>query len=121
VLHRFTGGADGSQPAASVISDSAGRLYGTTEFGGDVTDPPCAALGGCGVVFELDAHGHETVLHTFTGGADGANPTGNLLLDQDGNLYGTAQDGGDTGCSVPGTPLPGCGVVFKITLHPSDQ
>jgi uncharacterized repeat protein (TIGR03803 family) len=121
VLHRFTGGADGSEPSASVISDRAGNLYGTTWVGGDVTDPPCAAVGGCGVVFKLDAHGHETVLHTFTGGSDGANPTANLLLDQDGNLYGTAQDGGDTGCSVPGTPLPGCGVVFKITLHPADQ
>lgn len=119
VLHRFSGGADGSAPSASVISDSEGNLYGTTAFGGDVTDPPCAAampLKGCGVVFKLDRHGHETVLHTFTGGGDGANPGANLLLD-DGNLYGTAQYGGDTNCSVPGAPVPGCGVVFKIDLH----
>lgn len=121
VLHTFTGGADGSETLASVVRDASGNLYGATEFGGDVIDPPCAAVGGCGVVFELDAHGHETVLHTFTGSADGANPNANLLLDEDGNLYSTAQDGGDTTCSVPGTPLPGCGVVFKITLHPHDQ
>jgi hypothetical protein len=74
-----------------------------------------------GVVFKLDTHGRETVLHTFTGGADGANPSANLLLDEDGNVYGTAQDGGDTSCSVPGTPLPGCGVVFKIALQRSDR
>lgn len=119
VLLKFTGGADGSEPGASVISDREGNLYGTTEFGGDITDPPCAAVGGCGVVFKLDTHGRETVLHTFTGGADGANPSTNLLLGDDGNLYGTAQDGADTACSgsVTGTPLPGCGVVFEIALH----
>jgi uncharacterized repeat protein (TIGR03803 family) len=121
LLYSFAGGADGAEPLASVVRDAEGNLYGTAAYGGDITDSPCAAVGGCGVVFKLDTHGQEVVLHTFAGGEDGANPTGNLLLDQNGNLYGTAQAGGDTGCSVPGSPLPGCGVVFKIALRPSDQ
>ena len=67
---------------------------------------------GCGVVFKLDPRGIGTVLYTFTGGADGANPQGNLLLDEEGNLYGTASGGGDPTCQ--------CGVVFKIALQQGD-
>jgi uncharacterized repeat protein (TIGR03803 family) len=110
VLYSFTGGADGGATAASVIRDFAGNLYGTTYFGGNLSD--CAPIG-CGVVFKLDPAGKETVLYTFTGGTDGANPQGNLLLDEDGNLYGTASGGGDPTCQ--------CGVVFKITLHHSGE
>jgi uncharacterized repeat protein (TIGR03803 family) len=71
---------------------------------------------GCGVVFKLDPTGKETVLYSFTGGADGAQPTGVLVRDASGNLYGTALIGGsfDGECPAFG---PGCGVVFK--LHPS--
>jgi hypothetical protein len=50
-----------------------------------------------------------TVLHTFTGGADGAGPVG-LTIDAAGNLYGTTGSGGLAGCE--GT---GCGVVWKLT------
>lgn len=121
VLYSFTGGADGGVPLASVIADAEGNLYGTTLNGGDVTDPPCVYVGGCGVVFKLDPRGNETVLYTFKGGADGANPGANLLLGDDGNLYGTAQYGGDNNCSLAGTQVPGCGVVFKISLHSADQ
>jgi uncharacterized repeat protein (TIGR03803 family) len=63
VLHSFTGGADGGNPYAGVIRDPAGNLYGTTYSGG---------ASGQGVVFKLDTTGTETVLHSFTGGADGA-------------------------------------------------
>jgi uncharacterized repeat protein (TIGR03803 family) len=52
----------------------------------------------------------ETVLHSFTGGSDGAYPEGNLTMDQAGNLYGTTQEGGG-GCKV----AKGCGTVLKIT------
>lgn len=121
VLYSFTGGADGGVPLASVVPDAEGNLYGTTFNGGDTVDPLCADVGGCGVVFKLSPHGHETILYTFKGGADGANPGANLLLGEDGNLYGTTQYGGDTNCTLPATPLPGCGVVFQITLHPSDR
>lgn len=77
---------------AVVIPDSAGNLYGTTEHGG---------AAGAGVLYELDAAGQETVLYTFTGGADGANPSGNVVLDSAGYLYGTTPNGGDcTSCAV---------------------
>ena len=116
VLYSFSGAADGAVPLASVIRDSAGNLYGTTYNGGDLTDSPCASLGGCGVVFKLDRAGNETILHTFTGGTDGANPSANLILDEDGNLYGTTSFGGDVTDS-PCSAVGGCGVVFKIDLN----
>ena len=106
VLYNFTGGADGSITFAGVVRDAAGNLYGTTAFGGNLSD--CGGSG-CGVVFKVDPAGKETVLYTFTGGTDGANPQGNLLLDERGNLYGTAFGGGDPTCQ--------CGVVFKVELH----
>jgi uncharacterized repeat protein (TIGR03803 family) len=65
VLYTFTGGSDGAGPDAGVISDTAGNLYGTTFSGG---------TSGQGVVYKLDRAGHETVLHNFTGGADGGHP-----------------------------------------------
>ena len=99
VLYSFTGGADGGNPTAGVIRDSAGNLYGTTNIGG-------APGMGYGVVFELDMAGTETVLHTFTGGAGGANPVGGLIRDTAGNLYGTTQDGGSGS---------GVGLVFELT------
>jgi uncharacterized repeat protein (TIGR03803 family) len=81
--------ADGSNPQAGVVFDSAGNLYGTTMFGGDAT---CA----CGTVFELiPSNGSWTyhVLHTFTG-TDGEMPEGGLTLDAAGHLYGTTIFGG---------------------------
>jgi uncharacterized repeat protein (TIGR03803 family) len=80
VLYAFTGGADGGQPQAGVIFDSAGNLYGTTYGGG---------ASRAGVVFKLDTAGHETVLHSFTGGADGYGPLAGVILDSAGNLYGS--------------------------------
>jgi uncharacterized repeat protein (TIGR03803 family) len=105
-LYTFTGGADGKFPAAGLVFDSAGNLYGTTEFGGLVSD--CSG-NGCGVVFELSPQQgggwSEKVLYSFTGGADGGNPSAGVIFDQAGNLYGTAQFGG------PGIG----GTVFKLT------
>jgi uncharacterized repeat protein (TIGR03803 family) len=110
VLYSFTGGADGGETFASVVRDRAGDLYGATSYGGDLSG--CGGFG-CGVVFKLDRRGKETVLYTFTGGADGANPQGNLLLDKEGRLYGTTVGGGDMSCNPPN----GCRVVFKIDLR----
>ena len=95
VLHDFTGGNDGSGPYGSLIFDQQGNLYGTTAGGG--TDQKCT--GGCGTVFELtpETNGKwsETVLHSFQwDGRDGYDPTGNVILDAAGNLYGTATAGG---------------------------
>jgi uncharacterized repeat protein (TIGR03803 family) len=53
-----------------------------------------------GVVFKLNAAGVETVLHTFTGGADGGSPYGGVILDSKGNLYGTTSAGGASGHGV---------------------
>jgi len=111
VLHSFIGTADGGHPAAGVIRDAAGNLYGTASSGGD---PNCGVeSSGCGVVFQLDRNGKETVLHSFTGGTDGAYPGAQLFQDDAGNLYGTTAFGGDNNqlCNVAAN---GCGVVFKI-------
>lgn len=105
VLYSFCSLADctdGERPLSGpLVRDSAGNLFGTTYFGGKNDD---------GVVFKLDAAGEETVLHTFTGGSDGADPFAGLVMDGSGALYGTTADGGTT-CYTRYT----CGVVFKIT------
>lgn len=89
VLYSFTGHqGDGAQPYAGVIMDATGNLYGTTTAGGAY---------GNGTVYELTpASGGwtENVLYSFTGGVDGGNPFGALLLDHSGNLFGTASGGG---------------------------
>jgi uncharacterized repeat protein (TIGR03803 family) len=106
VLHGFTGEPDGAFPAAALLRDGAGNLYGTTMRGGAF---------GYGTVFKLDSAGNESVLYSFTGGADGGNPVAALVQDTAGNLYGTASFGGLVAdkCGV------GCGVVFK--LEPSGR
>jgi hypothetical protein len=52
-----------------------------------------------------------TVIHTFTGGADGGYPYAGLVVDQNGNLYGTANTGGRGTCPPQNI---GCGTVFKL-------
>jgi len=108
--YQFTGGADGGAPAASVILDKEGNIYGTTMNGG-MTGGNCGNTG-CGVVFKIDLKRKiQMVLHRFTGGVDGGFPMASLLIDSVGNLYGTAMMGGKTGGAC-GTL--GCGVVFMI-------
>ena len=70
MLYSFTGtGGDGAFPYAGLVRDTEGNLYGTTESGGSSA---CLQAGrGCGVVFELDKTGKETLLYVFTGEADG--------------------------------------------------
>ncbi len=85
VLHSFTGLNDGSNPfGAKLIFDGAGNLYGVASGSG---------FHDYGVVFELSLGSNgfwtEKVLYSFTGGAGGAFPTGNLAFDTTGNLYGT--------------------------------
>lgn len=72
--------------------------------------------GGCGTVFKMGRDGMESVLYSFAGGADGGRPFGTLILDSQGNLYGTTVEGGDLNCTVPGEPSgSGCGTVFEVT------
>jgi uncharacterized repeat protein (TIGR03803 family) len=94
--------AGGGYPAGGLVFDKAGNLYGVTSRGG---------ISNYGVVFKLSppAAGHaawtETVLSSFNGGADGAYPQAGLVLDANGNLYGTTSGGGTFGG----------GTAFKIT------
>jgi uncharacterized repeat protein (TIGR03803 family) len=110
VLYAFNY-SDGFLPTGGLVRDTAGNLYGTTEFGGTYS-PNCQYGDNCGVVFKLDTAGNETVLHAFSGGTDGAAPDGGLVMDASGNLYGTTESGGDTQCQPT---RGGCGVVFEIT------
>ncbi len=109
-LYEFKGGTDGEQPHGNLVLDANGSLYGTTEYGGDLS-VSCGGYPGCGVVFKLDPSGNETVLYSFTGGSDGGEPLAGLLMDKAGNLYGTTAGGGLPGCNYF---TQGCGVVFKL-------
>jgi uncharacterized repeat protein (TIGR03803 family) len=87
-----------------LILDGQGNLYGTTDVGGDLA---CEGGHGCGTVFKVDSTGHETVLYRFTGtGGDGVMPSGGLVRDAQGNLYGTTEFGGSSGY----------GTVFKVDI-----
>jgi uncharacterized repeat protein (TIGR03803 family) len=104
-LYRFKGGSDGAYPYSGLIKDSAGNFYGATEWGGN---DGCSGLG-CGTLFKIDSTGKETVLYRFTGGSDGDSPGQQIALDAEGNLYGTANSGGNPACQDGG-----CGTVFKL-------
>jgi uncharacterized repeat protein (TIGR03803 family) len=105
LLYSFAGGAsDGCSPQSSLFRDSAGNLFGTTEWNPRWGD-----------VFELTASGKETTIHSFANSPDGSYPVGGLIRDAAGNFYGTTQVGGTTGC----TSNEGCGTVFK--LDPTGQ
>ena len=100
VLHSFTGSLtgnpDGAAPYAGLVTDNSGNLYGTTEQGGAF---------GSGTVFKIAVTGVEIVVHSFAGGSiDGADPKARLILDPNGNLYGTTFAGGSEGY----------GTIFKL-------
>jgi uncharacterized repeat protein (TIGR03803 family) len=103
VLHTF-GNAPAATPVAGLVMDTAGNLYGTTMLGAN--QGSCG--NGCGILFKLaPASGGNwafKVLHVFGQGTDGYHPTGDLVLDPAGNLYGTTQAGG----------AQGAGLVFEI-------
>jgi len=104
VLYAFKGGTDGQTPIGALVADGKGNLYGTTESGG---------VYGVGTVFKLTRSGNtwkESVLHTFGKGNDGAGPTGKLMLDDSGTLYGTTSIGGGS----MATCTEGCGTVFSL-------
>jgi len=92
VLHVFAGGNDGYGPEGGLVADASGNLYGTTNLGGGTA---CGGIG-CGTVFKLAPDGTESILHAFSDGNDGGVPGCSLLLDKNGNLYGTTQVGGNS-------------------------
>ena len=100
ILHAFAGETAGDTGTpVSLMADARGNLYGTTAPW-DRTD--CGVY--CGAVFKITPKGAYSLLHVFTGGTDGAEPYGRMVLDRSHNLIGTAQYGGASGF----------GTVFKI-------
>jgi uncharacterized repeat protein (TIGR03803 family) len=91
-------------PYEGLVMDAAGNLYGTTQGNSSVGD--------YGTVFKL-THGASSwtyaPLHVFTGGTDGSRPRSSVVFDTQGNIYGTATQGGTGSCTR------GCGVVWEIT------
>jgi len=99
VIHAFTGGDDGSGPGARVTVDGSGNVYGMAPTGGTY---------GVGTIYKIHPHAGSwdfQVIHTFTGGADGATGSAGRMLLEHGRLYGAATAGG----------LYGSGVVFELT------
>src|SRR5882672_3325265 len=107
ILHAFAGGRDGAGPVASLAREGAGNLYGTTSAGGISSH----YAGGAGTVFKITAAGEYSVLHRFGGNpTDGEAPRGSLILDEEGNLYGTTTAGGSYGK----------GTVFELGANGSE-
>jgi len=95
ILHNFKGMPDGNEPAGRLVMDASGNLYGVTSGGGSANH---------GMVFKVAPSGKLTVLHNFSGGADGLGPAAGLLADAHGNYYGTTLLGGANNL----------GTIFKI-------
>ena len=99
MLHAFTGTPDGADPVGGdLIWDPMGNIYGTTTYGG---------ASGLGTVFQMTKSGNdwtEAPIYSFTG-PDGAYPSAGVILDSNGNLFGTTVEGG----------LYGFGAIFELT------
>lgn len=107
-LHGFGTGLDGQFPEGNLLVDASEDLFGVTHNGGSY---------GYGMVYEISLESGnwvETVLHNFSGGADGGVSTANLVADGSGKIYGTATYGGNSQSCGSG-PLAGCGIVFTIS------
>jgi uncharacterized repeat protein (TIGR03803 family) len=102
VLLTFDSAVNGDSPDSPLIQDAAGNLYGVTPEGGP--------NGAFGVVYRISPQGELTILHAFQGDANSpAVPTGGLVMDKLGNLYGTTFDGGNSpNC------LFGCGTIYRL-------
>jgi hypothetical protein len=117
ILYSFKSGKDGYLPVGDLVFDSAGNLYGATDYGGGKGTTCNPYYQYCGTVFEMSppktkgGQWTEKVLHSFAGGTDGANPNGGLVLDSKGDVYGTTFGGGNEsgGCGSLG-----CGTAFKL-------
>jgi len=105
-------GPDASSLDSPLALDAQGNIYGMSPYGGDLS---CGNGGGCGTLFKLTPSGEFTVLHSFTE-KEGRQPEGGVVFDAKGNLYGTANFGGDLNCESLGYGyfVPGCGTIYKL-------
>lgn len=103
VLYTFTG-SDGSEPLAGLTMDSAGNLYGTTEYGG------ARSMGNVFKLTHKSTGWIYTNLYDFQGGTDGEYPEGKVVIAADGTLYGSTNQGGTQGCGYGN----GCGTIFRL-------
>lgn len=119
VLYSFTGGSDGASPMSRLVLDSAGNLYGTTL---GMNSYPYQRTTGttAGSIFKISSSGEFTLLYNFgAGGVNGTSPSGGLVRDSAGNLYGATKGGGagtDSACFAGDFRFPtdGCGEIFKL-------
>jgi len=118
VLHNFTDGADGANPAGGLVL-SGSTLYGTASQGGSgygvlyTVNTTGTGFTGYGNVFSVSTTGTNfTVLYSFLDSSDGANPEAGLILSGN-TLYGTAEHGGD-GDEGDGF---GIGTIFSIKTN----
>jgi uncharacterized repeat protein (TIGR03803 family) len=101
--------ATGVEPFGTLLQARDGSLYGTTSAGGAMAD--CGGLG-CGTIFRFTAdRGIEAIAHRFKPG-QGAFVWGGLMQATDGNLYGTAYQGGNQDACAD---IDGCGTLFRLT------
>jgi len=122
-LYTMTNGTAGYGLFAGVAIGNEGALYGASNFGG-ASPTGCYAGVGCGALFRLASPASPggawiiTVLHDFTGGSDGANPSASPVIGPKGELYGTTWFGGtsDLGTVYEMTPSPG-GAWTETVLH----
>ena len=114
-IYNFKGGTtDGANPQTSLIADSTGALYGATGLGGSGNEPACndgSVVRGCGTVFKLAptkrGHYKESVLYSFQGNGDAAQPQAGVIPGPTGSFYGTTALGGTANG----------GTVFQLVRH----
>ena len=137
VIHNFhydgVSNFDGLHPAATLVLDGKGNLYGTTEIGGTglcneatdtinrtVSPPKGGSSYSCGTVFEVSpqkgGNWSEQVIHNFQG-TDGGLPLASMIFDRGGNLFGTTASGGFDGNLCVGVWVSGCGTVFELARN----
>ena len=102
ILHKFGDGTvanDGASPYAPLVQGADGSFYGTTFAGGAY---------GYGTVYKMSQAGAVTILHSFSGNADGANPIAAITIGSDGTLYGTTSAAGSAA---------GDGTIFSLNIN----
>ena len=125
ILHNFTSGDDGGEPASGLIEGSDGNFYGTAQSGGDYYDYPYYYYGH-GTVFQISPAGKFTTLYAFRG-PDGEQPIGALTEGKNGKLYGTTPYGGSR-FLASNSPFrtgswedKGYGTIFSLNVPPTFQ